>query len=290
MADGGASRAGSWRAWIPSLVLMLVVLPLVLWAEVSFHQRLGGAGSAVELARPADYLDAVQVRYVEGASRTNIADVAGRLMDPANPFGLSGAERDQAREHLARLSQLLDENTWQLHQLVSAVDESTLLRHQQQLLDALGNLRTNAVPPEVLATQMQQRYGLLDLERVPLEGRPAGWTPQADPEAHRRWQASFASVGGQHSGDQFLAIQVQHLLSLHLEAPTASEDPVRAARLVRAVDALQTVGPQLRQEWINLYHRFVMPYPERAAQVPLQGQQQDLGYEELTDLVRRISR
>lgn len=290
MADGGAPRVGSWRAWVPSLFLLLGVLPLVFWAEVSFHERLGGAGSAVELSRPADYLDAVQIRYVEGASRQNIADVAQRLLDPANPFGVSQSERAQAREHLARISGLLDENLWQLHQLVSALDEATVRRHQERLGDELGTLRTNAVPPEVLAAQMQQRYGLLDLGRVPVETRPADWTPGSDPQAHRRWQASFAGVGGQHSGDQFLAIQVQNLLALHLEAPTPSEDPVRAARLVRSVGAVQALGPQLRQEWINLYHRFVMPYPERAAQVPLQGRQDDLGYEEFADLMRRISR
>lgn len=288
--DRGAPRTDSWRAWIPSLFLLLGVLPLVFWAEGAFHQRLGGAGSAVELARPADYLDAVQVRYVEGASRYDIAAIAERLTDPANPFGVSESERAQAREHLVRFSALLDENLWQLHQLVSALDDVTVRRHQERLGDHLGTLRTNAIPPEVLATRMQERYGVLDLGRVPVETRPADGTPQSDPEVRRRWQASFAGVGGAHSGDQFLAIQVQNVLALHLETAPPSEDPERAARLVRSVNAVQALGPQLRQEWINLYHRFVMPYPERAAQVPLRGRHHDLGYEEFADVLRRISR
>lgn len=277
----------TWKAWVPSLLLLLLLLPAVLCVEVYLHRRLGGSGSVLELTRPPGHLDSVQIRFLDSASRQDIAALALQLTDPRNPLGLPDAERVEAREHLARMAQLADRHLWEMERFVGLLDGITLQRHQELLKDQHGTMRMQWARPEVVASLVQQRYGGLDPDAAPTEEVPKGWAPDADPEAYGLFTATFTGENVDRVSDIFLITQVQNLTVLHMETPTTGEDPVRAARLVQSVARIQEIVPQLRQEWINLYHRFVMPYPDRAASVPIGPRRPDLSYVGLAAALRQ---
>lgn len=288
MAESRAPKVRGWKSWLPSLLLLLLVLPLLFWAEISFYNRLSGAGSALELTRPPDYLDSVQLKFLDSASRHDMVGLAFQIVDPANPLGLSEDERRQAREGVARLSRLADEDLWEMHRMVGSLDEDTLRRHRQHLQDEFGTMRMQWARPEVVASILQQRYGHLRDAAAP-EEMPAGWTPEADPKVHERWRGSFTGGAVDRVTDVFLVAQVQNLVVFENEGSTLEKDPVRATRFVQSVNRILELAPRLRQEWIDLYHHFVMDHPDRVSAVPLMPRMPDLPFDEFAASLRKAA-
>lgn len=284
-----SERGSAGASWGIPLVLLLVVLPLLLWAEVSFDRRLGGSASLVELSKPRGYVDATLEKKLNDVSRLSIVEVAGLFVDPGNPLDLSPEERRAAQKHLVLLASLADQLLWQMHRMVGSASPETLREHRALLGDQTRVLRMQGARVDLLEGMLSGRYGAAAVQAAREAGaeKPEGWLPTADPQRQALWVQVFGDPNQDLPSDMFLPQQVRNLAVLQLEQRA---DPADLPTFLSSILAFMDLEVRMREEWMLLYRLFILPDRRRVQIAPIGPRRPDLSFDQMAEGLREAAR